>query len=84
MVNFIERLWLIYYKTKWATDSSQLPSQNWHILQAAGSANGDLDTEAADETTAILNAINSRLYEDVQNLKCIILFESGYFLEINT
>ena len=28
--------------------------------QAAGSANGDLDTDAANATTAILNAINSR------------------------
>ena len=52
----------------------------WHIRQAAVSANGDLHTGAADETTAILNAINSRLFEDAQNLKCNMLFESEDFL----
>ena len=38
--------------------SPGLKSLTFH--QAAGSANGDLDTDAANATTAILNAINSR------------------------
>merc|ERR1711962_1476617 len=42
---------------------------NTSASKAAGSANGDLDTGAADETTSILNAINSRttLVADLQS-----------------
>jgi len=42
---------------------------NTSASKAAVSANGDLDTEAADETTSILNAINSRttLVADLQS-----------------
>merc|ERR1719500_519594 len=42
---------------------------NTSANQAAGSANGDLDTEAADATTTILNTINSRttLVADLQS-----------------
>jgi len=42
---------------------------NTSANQAAGSANGDLDTTVANETTAILNSINSRttLVADLQS-----------------
>ena len=72
----------VFVNTGWVLQIGA--SSNWQILQAAVSANGDLDTGAADETTTILNAINSRLFEDAQNLKCNMLFESGDFLQIDT
>ena len=72
---------LVFVNTAgWVLQKGALFLSNWPILQAAGSVNGDLDTGAADEATAILNAINSRFFEAAQNLKCNLLFESEDFL----